>query len=79
MKAGSQKGVGPGAGKERVDTVSECYIYLVQVSDVGLKRGRCHQCQKSKRMPSRVPLQSVVFDCARGPALLNFTSTDSIK
>ena len=46
-QVGSQKGVRPGAGKQSVDTVreNERVCYLVRVSDVGLKRGRCRQCQ----------------------------------
>ena len=44
-QVGSQKGVSPGVGKKRGDTVSVCYLV------VGLRRGRCHQCQQSKKMP----------------------------
>ena len=36
---------------DRAQDVSVCY--LVSLSEIGLKRGRCHQCQLNKRKPSR--------------------------
>ena len=37
--------------KDRAQDASVCY--LVSLSEIGLKRGRCHQCQLTKRKPSR--------------------------
>ncbi len=46
-QVGLQKGMRPGAGKVRVDTVreNERVSYFVHISDIGLKRGRYCQCQ----------------------------------
>ena len=56
-------------------------MLLGYVSDVGLKRGMLRQCQKSERIHDlhRLPVQFVVFGCARRPDSLNFTSTDRLK
>ena len=59
LKEGSRKGVKQQNGESMGRAQTERVCHLERVSNIGLKRGRCHHCQITKRDPPR----STVFGC----------------
>ena len=58
-EVGSRKGVRKQSSENVGRAQTERICYLERVSEIGLKRGRCHHCQITKRQPPR----STVFGC----------------
>ena len=61
-EVGSRKGVRQQSSENVGRAQTERVCYLERVSEIGLKRGRCHHCQNTKRQPPR----STVFGCGVG-------------
>ena len=59
---------------DNVDKAQNVIVcYLVNLSEIGLKRGRCHQCQLMKEKPPRYTLFGCGVCGVRPPVFQSFT------